>query len=91
MLLRPTFLTHMNAFASYFPDSYECSYVLLSRSTKPVVSVKISVRWRVIRLAFSLVNFHLEFSLNKGKMNAYYFRRAKTAVLGAIKAELPFS
>ena len=24
-------------------------------------------------------------------MNAYYFRRNKTAVLGAIKAQLPFS
>ena len=28
---------------------------------------------------------------NKGKMNAYYFRREKTAVLGAKKAQLPFS
>ena len=28
---------------------------------------------------------------NKGKMNAYYFRKDKTAVLGAIKAQLPFS
>ena len=28
---------------------------------------------------------------NKGKMNAYYFRRDKTAVSGAIKAQLPFS
>ena len=28
---------------------------------------------------------------NKGKMNAYYFRREKTADLGAIKGQLPFS
>ena len=27
----------------------------------------------------------------KGKMNAYYFREGETAVLGAIKAQLPFS
>ena len=28
---------------------------------------------------------------NKGKTNAYYFRRDKTAILGTIKAQLPFS
>ena len=28
---------------------------------------------------------------HKGKMNAYYFRSGKTAILGAIKAQLPFS
>ena len=28
---------------------------------------------------------------NKGKMNAYYFRRDRSSVLGAIKAQLPFS
>ena len=27
----------------------------------------------------------------KVKMNAYYFRRDKTAIVGAIKAQLPFS
>ena len=31
------------------------------------------------------------FELNKGKMNASYFRRDKTAVLGAVKPQLPFS
>ena len=31
------------------------------------------------------------FHLSKEKMNAYYFREDETAVLSAIKAQLPFS
>ena len=30
-------------------------------------------------------------NMNQEWMNAYYFREDKTAVLGAIKAQLPFS
>ena len=51
--------------------------------------LKISVRWKVIRLPFSLVKCVTCSFRKKGKMNAYYFRRDKTAVLGAIKAQLP--
>ena len=46
--------------------------------------------WRVIRLAFSELSVTWNF-LNKVNMNAYYFQRDKTAVLGTIKAQLPFS
>ena len=35
-----------------------------------------------------LVNIYFP---NKGKMTAYYFRRDKAAILGAIKAQLAFS
>ena len=33
---------------------------------------------------------HLQFSC-EGKMNAFYLRSDKTAILGTIKAHLPFS
>ena len=59
------------------------------RGTKRLVSVNIcSVEGNSAGIFVSIVHSNFR---NKGKMNICYFRGDETAVLGAIKAQLPFS
>ena len=59
----------------------------MTGATKQLVSVNIcSVEGNSASIFVSKVS-----PRNKGKMNAYYFWRDKTAIVGAIKAQLPFS
>ena len=61
------------------------------RGTKGLVSVNIcSVEGNSAGILVRKVSAGF-FCKKLGKMNAYYFRRDKTAVLGAVKAQLPFS
>ena len=62
----------------------------MPRGTKRLVSVNIcSVEGNSADIFVSKVSPGI--LVVKEKMNAYYFREDKTAVLGAIKAQLPFS
>ena len=69
-----------------------CSFAsCFDRGTKRLVSVNIcSVEGNSADIFFSKVSPGIFY--NKGKIvKTYYFRRDKTAVLGAIRAQLPFS
>ena len=64
-----------------------------NRGTKRLVSVHIcSVEGNSAGIFVSKVSPGIfAINMNQGKMNAYHFREDKTAVLGALKAQLPFS
>ena len=66
-----------------------CRKIATIRGTKRLVSVNIcSVEGNSADILVSKVSRNFR---TKAKMNAYYFREDKTAVLGAIKGQLPFS